>query len=420
LVAAVACPVRVDFSVGPFTTLSALDVVLLICAVYFLLRFLAFVPVTFGPPLIAIAVLTPAVLAVMSILWTVDATLTAAAAIKYLYTVLIYFVALQFGANLSYTQFIRAIVVILFGWLLGSLAMYVGVPGFAFFLPQSLGFSEPEVLSLLASLYTRLGHPYVGQSNDYGPLLALLGFLLLGCARVRDSCLLFVASALAFVSSTLTLSRGLMAALLISLSLYALISRVPPRRIASIAVSGAVLAGLLALALGASEISVVLDDREINIADIVESRLSDVNLTIRVEGYQEILSLISDRPWLGYGAGYYDRTYPDAFVAAHNAYLEQWKYFGTLLGTLSNACYLAMAIYFFGLRRDFHESPFIDAVACAWVCLLAAALVETFFEAPTPRAVIYFVLGLCISVPRPNGPEAVRSRPSRDDLNHRT
>jgi len=169
----------------------------------------------------------------------------------------------------------------------------------------------------------------------------------------------------------------------------------------------------LFLALGASEVSVVLDDRVIDMADIVGSRLSDVNLTTRIEGYREIFSLISDRPWLGYGAGYYDASYPNAFVAAHNAYLEQWKYFGTLFGTLSIACYLAVPIYFFGLRRGDRESGFTDAVGCAWICLLVTALVETFFEATTPRAGIYLLLGLCVFTSRRNVSEVVRRTSSQ-------
>src|SRR5688572_16633276 len=96
-IAAVACPVRVDFAVGPFNTISILDVALLVCGTYFALRFVALVPISSGPPLLTLAVFTPAFLAVLSVLWTVDAALTTIAAIKYFYSALIYLVAVQFG-----------------------------------------------------------------------------------------------------------------------------------------------------------------------------------------------------------------------------------------------------------------------------------------------------------------------------------
>ena len=113
--------------------------------------------------MLAAAVLVPAFLALGSLLWTVDAGLTAAATVKYFYAALVYFAALQFADDLDLKTLVRACLVILFGWLLGSVAMYLDVPGFGFFIPQSLVLSESETFDLFASIYTRLGHPYVGN-----------------------------------------------------------------------------------------------------------------------------------------------------------------------------------------------------------------------------------------------------------------
>ena len=89
--------------------------------------------------------------------------------------------------------------------------------------------------------------------------------------------LAIAASSLAFFCSLLTFSRGLMVGLLASLALYAWISRVPLKRVAVAAGAAVVLFGVLALA--AAEFSVVIEDREIEVAEIVESRLSDVTVT---------------------------------------------------------------------------------------------------------------------------------------------
>jgi len=403
LVLAFAWPLRVDFPIGPFTTVSVVDLALMLCGVYLVVRFAMLHPVRLGPPTLLVAVLTPACLAFASLLWAVDAGLTAATTIKYVYAALLYLVALQCADHLDWKTLVRACLVILSSWLLGSLAMYLDVPGFGFFIPQGHGFTESEMLVLFTSIYTRLGHPYVGQSNDFGPLLALIGFVLLACARLKPSRWLLAASWLAFLCSLLTLSRGLMVGLCASLVLFVWIGRVPLRRVAGVA--GATAAVFAVLAFTAAELSVEIQDQEIAIMETVESRLTDVTVIARLEGYREILGLILDRPALGYGAGYFDKSRPDALVAAHNAFLEQWKYFGLVLGTLSIVCYLAIAGYFFGPHRNDPAKPFYDAIGCAWVFLLLTSLVETFFEATTPRAFIYFMLGLCVRPPVPDATE---------------
>jgi O-antigen ligase len=390
LVLALACPIRADLRIGPFATLSVVDLAVAMCGAYLALRFATLGAIRVGPPSLLVAVFGPAFLALASMLWTLDAERTFATTIKYFYAALVYLAAMQFSGDLGYRDLARASLVILVGWLLGSAAMYAGVPGFDYFISQSAGLSEEDNIILFASIYTRLGHPYVGQSNDYGPLLALLGFVLLGCARPA-------ASFLAFFSSLLTFSRGLMLGLLASLALYAWLSRTPFRRVAALGGVAAVLLGVLAFA--ATELTVRVGEREIDAAELVESRLSDANVATRLEGYAETWRLILERPWLGYGAGYFDRSRPDTLAAAHNAFLEQWKYFGLALGTLSIGCYLLVAGYFFSMRHGSPAPAFFDAIACAFLFLLMTAMAQTFYEATTPRAFIYFVLGLCVRAP---------------------
>jgi O-antigen ligase len=397
LVAAVALPMRFEIGVGPFATLSFLDLGLVACGVYFVYWTAALMPLKAGPPVIMAAVLIPAVLGVASILWSADPGRAATATIKYLHSALLYFVALQFGASLGIARLARTALVILAGWLAGSAAMYLGVPGFEFFTASSAGYSEVEMLEVLASVYTRLGHPYVGQSNDYAPLLSLLGFILAGSALYMRSRWLLVAGGIAFTASALTFSRGLMAGALVGLVAFAFMAR-PKLRQAAWFLAVPLLAAAAVAPLLVSDTSVSVAGRDIQVADVLESRLSEANLEARLEGYREVLSFVSQRPWLGYGAGYYDKSHPEGLVSAHNAFLEQWKYFGVLLGTLSIACYIMVMVHFFGLRHRTAAGPLADALACAWLCLLIASMAETFFEATTPRSVIYFLLGLCVAV----------------------
>jgi O-antigen ligase len=397
LIAVVACPVRLDFGIGPFTTVSVIDLALLICAAYLALQFLCLHAIQIGPWSVAASVALPALVAAVSVTWAINERLAVAGAIKYFYAALIYFVGLQVGGSVSQATFKRAMVMVFLAWLAGSAAMYLNVPGFSFFLPQVPELVDGGSLDLLASLYTRLGHPYIGLSNDYGPLLALIGFIFLGYARAEGQPGLALLGGLAFTASILTFSRGLLAGLALSLAVYALVSRI---RLSQLLLSvSAVALTFLVIAWLASGTSVSVGEREIEFAEIMESRLSAANVEIRLEAYKEALTSITDRPFLGYGAGHYDSSHPDSSLSLHNAFLEQWMYFGVIFGTVTVACYIALPVWFFSLRWKLHEwSHFTDALACAWLCLLVTAQVETFFEATTPRAITYALLGLCVAL----------------------
>jgi O-antigen ligase len=397
LVAAIAVPVRFDHGLGPFTTLSLVDLALLLCAAYFALQFACLQVVQIGPGIVALAVVVPAAVAAVSIGWAAEEPLAVAGAIKYFYAALIYFVGLQAGSAVSGATFGRALALVLLAWLAGSAAMYLDAPGFSFFRPQSLDSSDPGLLDFLTSLYTRLGHPYIGQSNDYGPLLAFVGFILLGYGRTSGARWLVALAGLAFLASVLTFSRGLLAGLVLSLIAYAALSRIGMGQLlVPVGMSVLVLSVIVWVA---GDVSISVGERDIELVSIVESRLSEANIEARLEGYRDALESIADKAWLGYGAGYYDVTRPDSFLSVHNAFLEQWLYFGVVLGSMTAACYVAIMVYFFSLRtRAGHWSRFSDALACAWLCLIVASLFETFFEATTPRAIIYLLLGLSVSL----------------------
>jgi O-antigen ligase len=404
MVAAIACPLRFDLPIGPFATVSAIDAALLVSAGYFALRFAGMRPIEIGPRSVALFVLLPAVIAMLSLVWAVDDRLTWAGSLRYAYTALIFLVGLQFGAHLTSDGLKRVALVLLTGWLAGSVLMYLGMPGFDYFLPEGASAAEAELAPLLASLYTRLGHPYVGQSNDYAPLLALVGFILLGLARVHKDRLAAASSAVAFAASVLTFSRGLWIGLVLSLALYCIVTRVAVVRVALVIATATVLGGLFALF--AQDSAVTAAGREIEFSEIVEERLSAANVEARLQGYAETLAQVAERPWLGYGAGYYDATRPDGLVAAHSAVVEQWKFFGLVLGTVTAGCYVGILLWLMRLgRRAGRWEPYTHALACAWACLVATSLMETFFEAAVPRATIYFLLGLCVA-------HATRLRPT--------
>lgn len=403
LVAAVAVPYRFNFVAGPFTTVSILDMALIVSTIYLCARYLLLLPFYVGPRVLSISVLAPVVVAILSIAWAENTALSGASAIKYVYTALCYFVAVQFGRGWSRTTLTRLLSVVLISWLAGSIAMYLAVPGFDFFVAESTRFTQSEILDLIASMYTRLAHPYLGQSNDYAPLLAFLGFILLGYARLHRSMSAGVFAGLSFVSSALTFSRGVIAAILLGLVVYAICVRASISRLAVAGIT--VSLGVILVSFSLKDITVELADRQFDLASTVESRFGMDSIDERLESYEDALVLVREKPFLGYGVGFYDAS--GRLVSVHNAYLEQWRYFGIVLGTVTSICYLLPLVYFFGLRaRAPHTAAWSDAVACGWLVLVVSSSVETFFEASVPRAVIYLLLGLCVGMTA----ELLRSR----------
>lgn len=401
LVACIALPLRIDLAVGPFTTISTLDAAVIIATAYVVVRFLSIYPIRLGPTILAASVVTPALIALLSVGWALDITSSVASSIRYIYCVIAYFVALQFGRALSQAELARVLAIILVSWWVGSIAMYLGVPGFSYFFAQADNRAPEEVVDTLASIYTRFGHPYLGQSNDYGPLLALLAFILLGHARASVSRVFLIISAIGFVSAALTVSRGLLAGLVIAASAYALVEGVRLRAVVITVATVTVALGATLFAL--SETSIEVEGRELDMAQIVQSRLSEENVQSRLERYRETLEHIFERPFVGYGAGYYPKDAQAAISgAAHNSLLEQWTYFGVVLGSVTFACYITILVGILQLRSEESLRSFASALACGWICLVVASLGETFFEATVPREIVYLVLGLCVGTASAN------------------
>src|SRR6266705_5655996 len=90
----------------------------------------------------------------------------------------------------------------------GSVAFYLRLPGFTSF---SLPDTEVDVAGVVSS-FARLGHPFIGLSNDFAPILAFMFFMMSGIRMMRRRLLYTTLATLCAVGVVLTFSRGVLLA----------------------------------------------------------------------------------------------------------------------------------------------------------------------------------------------------------------
>jgi O-antigen ligase len=142
----------------------------------------------------------------------------------------------------------------------------------------------------------------------------------------------------------------------------------------------------------------------------------DAAADVRTALYSQVLDMIADRPWLGFGAGAFEVAFPPfhelpvsadvIWDKSHSTYLALWAEFGIVFGTLPM---LVVAMAFarvlpVALRRE-HDW----AASLAGVGVIAAAAVHSVgdfsFEIEANALLFAAILALGLAGSRPSGPD---------------
>ena len=313
-------------------------------------------------------------------------------------TLLRYFIASLAALNgwlifsrITLRQSMRLLLVLLVIMLASSAAMYAGVPGFEFYALHDDTVLSTDRAMMLASLYTRLSHPFLGLSNDVAPIFSFLVFAFYGFTVVKRSLRYGCITILALFCLIATGSRAQIALTLVALCIY----EVMVRRSATRILGALVFAGILfSIALSSPFFQDIVNLTEF--ASNVESRLSFSNVTSRLEYIPIATQEIERNWWLGYGGGISGQRAELAY-GTHNFLLQLWLYYGVVMGTLG-AVFLSMPIFYFyqrAARSTIGEHASLQAaLMLGWLVLIAAALTQTFFDAALPRIVLFFFAGI--------------------------
>jgi hypothetical protein len=272
--------------------------------------------------------------------------------------------------------------------ILPGILLLLNVPGFG---PQEAGISPNS--GDYISYYTRLSHPVLGRSNNLATLLAFfVPPLLYWGARYRDArCTR--AGLVALVGVCLTLSRGVILALLLCGLLYLLVS--PSSRLARVARRSSKVRTLAAggLMFAAVVLLYVLNP---STKEFFADRLSPVNLEARWAFISLAAIKILQSPALGYGGGVTPDQDPDLALGVHDAYLQQVLYYGIPLG-------LVVCMSLVGICRFFFQQVRADLGRILGFSVLVQLLIfvfESSFEGTVLKVLFYLCIGFAAGLLR--------------------
>ena len=398
LLGAAAFPFRFYVELGFFRSFSVLDIVLVVAGLVLLLAVIRSDGKLFvGDHLVLTLLALPVLVAIASISWSDYPAVSVRYVTHSLEGLVAYLAVVGVMRNFSSRAVFRAMSGFLIALLVGSLLFYLQVPGFD--RPVTIAELEPEsneYSEWMTGFYSRLGHPFLGQSNAFATVLIFFVPVFVAYARWADSGAARLVAMLCLVAVMLTLSRGAALALVLAMAVYALSAfrKVPRRSLRRwMPAAGAALvamAGPVGFALSNPELAEV----------ILESRLGDESFAVRLDTLQATVDKISSRPLLGYGAGVAGQLDVDIASGVHNTYIELVLSYGVPLGIAVSLCLLLLAYAVPRRRMARGIGPLAAGAAAAIVAVLGVFLTQASYESGPLRVVLCLSIGMTITLLR--------------------
>ena len=279
--------------------------------------------------------------------------------------------------------------------LAGSVLFYLQVPGFD--RPVTIAELAPEsdeYVEWMTGFATRLGHPFIGQSNAFATALVFFVPVFVAYARWADSGAARLAATFCLVALLLTLSRGAILALFMAMLAYALYTfRKAPRRPLARWIPAAC-AGFVAIAVPAG---FGVSNPEL-VEAVIESRLSEESIAVRLDTLQLTAHKIAARPLLGYGAGTAGQLDVDIASGVHNTYLELVVSYGVVLGIVVSSCLFLLAYAAHRWRKAAGIGTLSAGAVAAVVAVLGVFLTQASYESGPLRVVLGLSMGMTVAL----------------------
>jgi O-antigen ligase len=383
---AAAMPVRLATSFPVVSSVSILDILLLLAAATLFMD-LAFRPLDTGYRDLFWVLLAPSAVATASLVWSQDRAATLRAVLVYVEGLVAYLFVVRELGGLPPERVITYIKRYVYLLILPGVLLLLHVPGFG---PQSPGGSQTS--GDYISYFTRLSHPILGRSNNLATLLAFFAPLLLYWGHSRHARHVTRAGIVAFLAIVLTLSRGVLVAFAIGGLVFA------PFASDRLGSRGRGLRSRIAVtvALGAIALAVFYTVNP-STQQFFTGRLSLANVEDRTTLLSLSVPKIESRPLLGYGAGVAPDQDPLLTEHVHNTYVQQVLYYGLPLGIVVAAALCATAGAFLARR---HSSRLAAVIGYAVIVQLVIFLFESSFEGTVLRVLFYLSIGMAAALLR--------------------
>lgn len=385
---AAAAPFRFYGRFPLVASISVLDIALIIAAAIMLLRS-AVERTDVGDRRLFWLLCVPPAVCALSILWSQDRAATVKETLTYLESLVAYTFAVQQTRGVPAQTIITWLRRYAYLLLVPPILMLLHIRGF-----------EPEQPGLKPSnggyitYFSRLGHPFIGASNNLATVLALLVFVLFFWGvRHRDRATTR-AALVVLIAIVLTLSRGVISSLLIAILFYLVVNN--STRVAAAIRRYRVLPRLAIVATVLIVSVVAFDHFNHNTHLYIGNRTSLTNVILREFRLGAGMTKLGERPWLGFGAGVTPDNDPVIAGGVHNTYLQQLLAYGVVLGLVVIISLVEVA------RRFLHHGAgqLRQMVGLTVLAQLIIYVTEASFEGSVLRVLFYLFLGMLVGLLR--------------------
>jgi O-antigen ligase len=385
----IAIPYRLWFSLGPFKTISVLEITIWILTGWLFLSLLSR-PLKIGPLFLFYALCVPILVAMISLIWSENLISTVKMIFCSVTAVLGYLLIINLFNNVSSQFILNCIGLFVIIAVLMAILYWFRVP----IILEISGISPEGVSSsgssLFAAKFARLNNPFLGKSNDFAPILSLYLFFFIGIGMTTSKISHISLAFLSGMGLLLTLSRG---AIIVSsvIILFLLMKRLSIKTIAFALIS------LFLLSLIFYFFITKVEKEGIN---ILERRLNDPTyIKNRLERFYYSFDIISRSPLVGYGGGNYMGKDVEAIDAAfHNTYLQQLSAYGILFGSIVIFSLLILPWIFFRLKSEVREVKTVARLTgLAILSFLIICTNQTANEALIPSLMFRLFLGFSVA-----------------------
>lgn len=388
LVLAMALPVRIWVPLGTFHSFAPVDVILLASPLLVLASQKHLAHLALGRKGIALLLLVPAFVCVLSFVWSIDQAATTRAAVIYVEAMVAYLLTVMVCSRLPTQSIANLFALFVIVVVAVSVASALRVPGFEPQVPDEL--RNGSATTYLTSYYARLSNPYIGLSNNLATVLAFFPFVLASYARVSGRARYRWLALVCVAAIGMTLSRGVVLALGLVYTLWVVVNA---RRAGRSAWRIILYVALVATALFAFvQINNVAD------AHLVD-RFATANVSQRLAAQASAMGAVMARP-LGFGGGVaLSGVVGGLMQNSHNAYVQQLFYFGIVAGTIVNLAllWLPWLVRRWQLRSS-SARVLRDGLGYSLLCMLMVFVSEASFGGSVLRVLFYFSVGLGVSL----------------------
>lgn len=384
-------PFRVEYGWWLFSTISVLEVVLVLVFVSVSVMAALRGRLCLGDRRVFFLLALPVLLSLVSIAWSVDASETFKAIVVYGAALATFLVTVALLKDVSVRALVLLVLLLPIALIVTAVLSYLpnSVLRPELVMPSSVLLQEGFVLSYRA----RFSHPFLGLSNSFATILAMLLPLVLLVRRLGfwRQWSWFVA-VLTLAAILATGSRGVILAVVLAFGVVffwrlVLRGRVPLRGIFLIIVAAVLAAGFIWGNPVARE----------HLAD----RFSTRNIESRLHSFSAAFEVLKGHPQ-GVGSGVYFGSVSDVPLrSVHNSYLQNLLWFGWVAGLLLTIAMWFLPLAILRMRTLTEPARYVkQALALSVLTLLFINLSQASWEGSVIRVWVYFLIALGVMVVR--------------------